>query len=205
MHPLSYPIVFSPRNTAIILGVTIGVCTIYSIITEITIGRVYHESILICHLPGTIYLNYAQIACFFGPSMLISLYGMIRIWHLALVQRVAPTSDANTSGVSHGDKIRVGLKAIVLVSGTFWGTYIPGFILRTALFSSGYTWYDMDTRRTMGAAIGIRIANLMLIQVSSAVNPFIYYSTNKRLKGAICKTLGWTFNEQNMDVTQNSS
>ena len=130
---------------------------------------------------------------------------MIRIWHVAMAHRVAPAdAETNAAHVSHGDKIKVGLKAIVLVSGAFWGTYIPGFTLRTVLFTSGYTWYDMDTRHTMGAAIAIRITQLFFVQVSSVANPFIYYNTNKKMKAAVCKTLGWKLPDQD-DVQLTSS
>ena len=130
---------------------------------------------------------------------------MIRIWHVAMSSRVAPAdAEANAPKVSHGDKIRVGLKAIMMVSGAFWGTYIPAFALRTYLFSSGYTWYDMDTRRTMVAAISNRVTQIILVQASSAANPLIYYHTNKMMRVAICKTLGWKLPEHD-DVQLTSS
>ena len=132
---------------------------------------------------------------------------MIRIWHVAMASRVAPAdAETNTANVSHRDRIRVGLKAIVMVSGAFWGTYIPAFALRTYLFSSGYTWDDMDTRRTMGAAIGIRITQFLFVQTSSAANPVIYYHTNKMMRVAVCKTLGWKIpNQDDGQLTSSST
>ena len=72
MHPLTHPTWFSTRRTIGVIAVALGIPYIYSIATEIAIGRVYHQSVLNCHLPGTVYLNYVQIAGFFLPSMLVT-------------------------------------------------------------------------------------------------------------------------------------
>jgi hypothetical protein len=154
-----------------ILGLAVGIPSAFAIITEILIGRVFHESILICHLPGTVYLNYVQIGCFLFPSLIITVYCMIRIWRVAMAQRVAPApiEPSSAASVSQIDKIRVALKAIALVSGTFWGTYIPGFIIRTAVFSAGNTWVDLDTRKNFNASLLIRGCQIMFVHVSHMI------------------------------------
>lgn len=209
MHPLTHTTLFSPVRLGVTLGLAVGIPYMYAIITEILIGRVCHESILACHLPGTVYLNYVQLASFLFPSLIVTIYCMIRIWRIAMAQRVAPIEPGNAqaaaANVSQLEKIRVALKAIGLVSGTFWGTYIPGFILRTIIFSAGITWYDIDTRKEMGASVMMRVSQLMFIQVSSAVNPLIYYNTNRPMKISICKALGWTYIDTEKEEAQRQS
>ena len=80
---------------------------------------------------------------------------------------------------------------ILLVSGTLWGTYIPGMIVRTAIFNAGYTWQDIDSRHYLWPAIVLRVATCMYSFVSSAVNPIIYYYSRKDLKKAFFTIIGY--------------
>ena len=190
VHPLTYPNDFNNRNVFLMCFAAYLVPMVYGIITEIMIGRVYHETILFCHLPGTRYLNYVQFLGFFGPSLIVTIYSMVKIWRLSMALQISPAGEASAT-VSNAAKARLAFKAIALVSGNFWGSYIPSFFLRTGLFSVGYTWYDMDTRRYLWPSIGVRLSQLLLTQVSAALNPFIYFYTNRKLRVAIRKTMGW--------------
>ena len=118
-----------------------------------------------------------------------------------MAQRVAPnvvqtqaaaerTTSENPKPRNQVNKVRVAFKAILLVSGCFWATYVPAFVIRTTLFTVGYTWVDMDTRSSLGAALIIRLVQFLFIHISSVANPFIYFYTNKALRMVILKTTG---------------
>ena len=80
---------------------------------------------------------------------------------------------------------------ILLISGTFWGTYFPGNIFSAAAFSLGYKWEDIDDRSYMALSIMMRVNVYMLMFVSAAVNPLIYYYSRRDLRAAFYKMLGW--------------
>ena len=63
--------------------------------------------------------------------------------------QVSPTGATGTGSatVTNSSKVRLAFKSLALVSGNFWGTYIPGFVIYTVMFQLGYTWYDLNTRR----------------------------------------------------------
>ena len=192
---------FSPKRTAIIIGCAVGGPWCYAIFTEIPIGRDYRESTIGCSLPGIRYLVYVQLVFVFLPSMILTTYSAVRIWRLAVTSRVAPAQmeaadAAEAATVSSAEKIRITAKAVMLVSGTFWGTYIPPLIIRAALFSSGYTWYDLDTGSYALGKFMIRLSELSVRTVSSVLNPVIYYYTDKNIRVMVRKTLGLMVNEE---------
>jgi hypothetical protein len=80
---------------------------------------------------------------------------------------------------------------ILLISGAFWGTYIPGNLIIASVFALGYTWEDVDDRSHMTMFIIIRVSVYLVTFVSSAVNPLIHYYSRRDLRMAFCKMVGW--------------
>ena len=85
---------------------------------------------------------------------------------------------------------KVAIKMILLVSGVYWGTYVPGFATRVVIFNAGFTWDDLDYRRNITAAILFRMSHFLLSHCSSALNPVIYFYTHAEVKAGLKKLLG---------------
>jgi hypothetical protein len=60
----------------------------------------------------------------------------------------------------------------------------PAQMIRTALFSAGYTWDDLDTRRYLLPSILLRLSTF-IYSLSSVVHPFIFYHSRRDLREAV--------------------
>ena len=86
--------------------------------------------------------------------------------------------------------IRKALKMLGLVSGAFWLTAMPGFLLRIGLSSSGVTWAYTDHRVSLAMFALSRTSYLMISVLSSVINPIIYMCVLKELREAALKYMG---------------
>ena len=82
------------------------------------------------------------------------------------------------------------LKMLSLVSGTFWGTALPGVAIQFLILNLGYTWYDLNYSIDFLPPIVVRITNFLPSIVSSTLNPIIYYYSMPNLRRATWKILG---------------
>jgi hypothetical protein len=85
-------------------------------------------------------------------------------------QAQAPVGESNSvpmgSNPTGPTPVKQALKAVrmvLLLSGTLWGTLIPGYIVRIIVLNSGYTWDDLDTRRSAAQLINVRLATYITI------------------------------------------
>ena len=70
------------------------------------------------------------------------------------------------------------------------GTYLPAWLLRSLIIHSGISWLDVDRRSTVSTAILMRLTQFALSHFSSALNPIIYFYTNKDIYVGFKKLLG---------------
>ena len=96
--------------------------------------------------------------------------------------------------------VKKALKMVVLVSGTFWLTIIPGFLIRVGLATSGVTWADTDQRISLSMFALSRASYMLITVLSSALNPIIYIAVLTELREAVWKCIGI---KRNNSVTHN--
>ena len=96
--------------------------------------------------------------------------------------------------------VRKALKMVALVSGSFWLTTVPGFLIRIALTASGVTWADTDHRVSIPLFALSRASFMLVTVLSSVLNPIIYMSVLTELREAVWKRIGI---RRNNSVTPN--
>lgn len=205
-RPMSYDRVFTPRT---LLSMVAGVWAIvmgYLVFTEIFIGRT--ELVLttfMCQVEKSEIAVKIPIICFLGPSVCLVLFSTIRVAILraklsttvVVPQGVIPqsfsraaivtTNHANESSSRLKWKVNKALKLIFLISGLFWGTYLPGFIFRVIILSSNITFEEIDSRQNMTAMILLRSGTWLLCIVSPVLNPWVYMYTHSELRTTVEK------------------
>ena len=86
--------------------------------------------------------------------------------------------------------VRRALKMVALVSGSFWLTMIPGFVIRIVLSASGVTWTVTDYRISLPLFALSRASHMMMTILSSLINPLIYVSVLKEMREAAWRCVG---------------
>lgn len=205
-RPFDYAAFLPTARVMAVLATGYLVSLIYTVVTEVLIGRFYHSSVITCNLPDSAVQSLVQFVIFFLPSGVVTIFSAVRIWRLARRSRVAPATvvmSAAMGGMAGAGRASAvvssrstpvkqaykGLRMILLVSGTLWGTIMPHYAVRIIIFNAGYTWHDLDSRRHLMPAIAMRIATFVGTTVSSAVNPIIFYYSRKDLRTAALKLL----------------
>lgn len=205
-RPMSYQRTFATfRLVCLVVGAWL-IALSFSISTEILLGRKVYITVLGCQLESSRVMSQIQIAGFFGPSLFLVFFSTIRVGILLVKMRamIAPQildqGNGNTSnpdqiylpieGLSNTYKIKISkagaaFKLVILISGLFWGTYIPGFIVRLVIFSSGITWEEIESRQNLTAMILLRSSHLIIVTIPQVLNPWLYLYTHPELKVAV--------------------
>ena len=142
--------------------------------------------------------NIIFIFVYFIPSGTMSVVALIKLRlliskHQAQVHptesNVMKEDQSAVSGVIV-KPIKKALKMVGLVSGSFWITLIPGFLIRVGLSASGVTWADTDYRTSLLTFVFSRVSYMLISLLSSVINPLIYISVLTELKEAVWKHIG---------------
>ena len=88
------------------------------------------------------------------------------------------------------------LKMILIVSGVFWLTFIPGFVISTWILASGITYDDMDARVTVSVYLRTtqQISNFIFYDLSKLLNPLVIFYTHPQLRKELRKYMGQSVN-----------
>lgn len=192
----------------------------YTVGTEIAIGRIMYFSVMDCQLKQAGLHGYYQVALFFAPPILLTSYSLTNIVMLIIRQRnsvlpavtspnpIAQTSQSMTTNrqASYEKKStpKKALRLLLLVSGTFYLTFLPAEAARTALFNSGLTWAEAETRQDRSAAFQLRMQSLSYYGISPMINPLVYYSTMRELRRSLFRLLCKNRRQSEEQTTQNS-
>ena len=193
-HPMRYQSILKAHVLATVIIAIFAAPNVYCAVTEFLIGRQYHSSVLGCNFGGGKILiqSTIQLLCFLMPPAVVTIVSTYKIWRLLVQVNVAPVAPdgAVTQSVAPGHQATKVIRMILLVSGTFWGTYLPSIIMRVTIFSLGITWEDVNSRDSLMASMLIRTATILFTCVSSTLNPFIYYYSRRDLRQACFKLMG---------------
>ena len=198
--PLQYPRKFTkPRIFAAVLMIYLFACCM--VVTRdlispripVATAVTYQEDSRAIEITNIFYALVYAI-----PSGLISVVTLVKLGllisqHKALVQPAqSDVRNEDQSAVSGivVEPVKKALKMVGLVSGSFWLTTIPGFLIRIGLSASGVTWADTDQRISLPMFALARISFMMLTVISSVLNPIIYVSVLTELRVAAWKCLG---------------
>ena len=107
----------------------------------------------------------------------------------ATISSTGPATGHPPPGIP-SQQAKKAFRMIVLVSGAFWGTILPSYVIRACLFMSGHTWAGLDTRDYATQAIIMRIGNYGYSSVSSLLNPIIYFYSRRDLRREFWRLLG---------------
>ena len=141
MHPLIYPARFSKIKIMLLVVSIPGI--LFGVFTEIFIGREFRAVVLECQLPNTTAVNLIMILLFLVPALLIMTFCMVSLIRLAAKQKTQVEA-LQTDVLGNVTKTRKlvknakdSIRMILLVSGTFYGSYLPIYFIRDAVFKRG--------------------------------------------------------------------
>ena len=127
------------------------------------------------------------------PSGAMSVMTLIRLGqvisrHKAQVEQIGEDETAGSGNLVKS--VKQAVKMVALVSGSFWLTTIPGFLIRLGLSTSGVTWADTDHRVSL-AMFALSRGSIMLMTIlSSVLNPIVYLSVLGEVREAVWKRIG---------------
>ena len=144
---------------------------------------------MLCIMDSQFINTIIQLLLFFVPSAGISSYAIYRTLRLASQMRVAPMTapsahgGSGTNNTTDQASLKRAVRLILLVSGSFWATYLPGYMLR-ALIHNRYTWEQLNFRSNPYVSVFYRFLMFALCHFSSMLNPLIYLFTHRNLRSA---------------------
>ena len=126
------------------------------------------------------------------PSCTISVVTLIRL-RLLISKHTTQVQPAQAIDMSKGQSavggtivkpVKQALRMVALVSGSFWFTMLPGFLIRIGLSASGVTWEVTDYRLSLPLFALSRASHMLITVMSSILNPVIYVSVLRELREA---------------------
>ena len=142
--------------------------------------------------------NIVFIFVYFIPSGTMSVVALIKL--RLLISKHQAQVHPTEFNVMNGDQSAVSgvivkpmkkaLKMVGLVSGSFWLTTMPGFLIRLSLSASGVTWADTDYRTSLLTFVFSRVSYMLVVVLSSVINPVIYITVLTELREAARKHIG---------------
>ena len=198
-YPLTYSKYFSVKKLFLI-NILLHACgQIFSIYVQFVADRRMMATPLACQPTGPAlkWANPLVIILFQVPPAAFSIFVLIRL--RLLISRHKREVDAMTTNNDNEPghhvgrnkeqafSVRKAIKMIALISGSFWFTTIPAMVLRTALFSSEFTWKQSDVRESVLFFGLARFSFCMVILLSSLINPFTYIYVQRDLRKALMR------------------
>ena len=197
--PLKYLIKFTKSR----IYITVIVICLFSFSTSLTVDlvspRIPVATTISCQATGRPFVmaNMFFFVFFCVPSGSVSVLTLIKLRilmskHEAEIAAV-PQSIRKDQSAIHGliiKPVKKAVKMVILVSGSFWLTIMPGVAVRFALSASGVTWSDTDYRTSLPLFALSRANYFLIFLVSSFVNPIIYVTVLPEIRNAARKCLG---------------
>ena len=196
-RPFKHAFYFS-KNRILLVNICVyafGLLT--AVIIEVSSGRKLVTTTISCSPVGldAQKTNMAVFILFWVPSATISVMSVISLRVLTYKHKaqVAAQTDESVTNQADGQIFQGALKAIrmiLIVSGAFWTSVMPGALLRIILAQAGVTWKDTDARQNVNIFAISRIAYLLMTVLSSFLNPIIYMTLQKDLRYHVYHVLG---------------
>ena len=198
--PLKYPRKFTKRRifTAVIIVFVLAFC--FALGVDLISPRIPVATIMTYQVTGlaTKLTSISYAVVYAIPSGTVSALTLIKLRalissHKTQVQpSVSIDMSEDQSGISGSlvEPVKKAMKRVVLVSGSFWLTIIPGFLTRIGLSASGVTWADTDQRISLSLFALSRASYMLITVMSSVLNPIIYIAVLTELREAVLKCVG---------------
>ena len=195
-YPLKYDRYFTKTKIKISFLILLSLTMVYTAVPDAILERKPVNTMMSCLIPEGYrdIFNPMAITVFFVPSIGISaftliLLGVLLKTHQARVHPMVDNVEIQQPKRNFLKKVKKHIKIIVLISGTFWITILPGMVIRSTMFRSGVTREETDNRSNMMMFILARLGWLMMTVFSSFINPLIYLALLSDLRKAVVKFL----------------
>ena len=191
-RPFQYTRVFTVKSVAGITCVLMMIPLVWSVVVDVQTPRQLSTTVLYCQLPNARQHLPLQLCLFLGPSILGIIFSttMIRRLQTRAQSRVEPFPNNDNNNNPQTRSIRKGIRLIFLISGAFWGTYIPSWILRVQVLSTGITFEQLDNRVDITKFLLMRLHILLWAFIASALNPIVYFALHRDLRVAAVRLFG---------------
>ena len=174
---------------AAILATTFVIPFGFIIATEVAIGRDISTTVLVDQLPTTGNVNLLVIVIVVVPSLVVTIFSTASIQRLIVKKNTVAPAEVGIveqqEAAQKKKRAKAAIRLIIAVSGSFWMTYFPASIIRITLTRLGYSWYDLDTRKSQMASLLARFSMFLGANVSSVLNPFLICYTHPEIRAII--------------------
>ena len=191
-YPFRYNRYFTKSKTTITFIILLSLSLLFTTVTDVVWVTTPVTTLLSCVQPARYryIIDPTILIVYFVPCFGISLFALTSLGMLANTHRARmyPTGDnvlTQQPIKNFVKKVRKHMKIIILISGNFWLTSLPGMINHMTMHFSGVTWEETDTRRNMTMFILAKIGWFLMGVISILVNPFIYLSLLSDLRQAV--------------------
>ena len=197
IRPLTYTRKFTKSRiyTIVVIIYVLALCVnvagnVGSVRIPVSTAMMYQNTGL-----GSQIINIVYAVVYAIPSCTMSVITLARLRlliskHKAQLQPIEMSEDQTAVDETGMKPVKKALKMFGLVSGSFWLTSLPGFLIRLSLSASGVTWADTDQRVSLPIFALSRANYLMIAVLSSVLNPIIYISVLTELREAAWKCIG---------------
>ena len=194
-HVYKYQSWFSTRRVVLFVSLAYLLPLLMITVEEVQVGRVYHATLLSCHLEVSGFVTVYKLFVIVLPSIITTAICTYKVWRLKATAQVNPAPNNNAAAhapsVTPVEQAIKTVRMILLLSGSTWGSILPSLIMRRVIMSMDYSLEDLDSRLHYHASITYRVSLIMTTTIPSAVNPPIHYFCRKNLRTATKKLLGF--------------
>ena len=191
VQPLRYVRYFSTKNILLVNLLMYISGFLASLMIELLVGRELVSTCMTCKIAEDAEqtVTFIIFIVFWVPSGCMSIITLIKLRLLTSVHnaKIASANGNPEVQVNFVHGLKRAIKMIMLVSGAFWFSAMPGTLLKVAMSAYGFTSVDLDLRRDFGVFVLHRTTYLFLIAMSGILNPVIYLSLQKDLRLAVFK------------------
>ena len=197
---LAYPLKYIHwiRSTVIVMALVFvfSLVTVYSVLTEILIGRVRNIASMSCPIPK---VGYIGSLITIMPSVIITTIVTVRFLKLRydLVNSAPNQSNSSTRkkknllsdiGISKETFVK-GMKTVFLLSGSLWLSFVPSVLTRV-IVNQFFTLDQLENEANIYAFVAMRISTILVSLGTSALNPLIQFGLEGDLRVGALRLIG---------------
>ena len=192
VHPLKYHQYLNKYTLAGVIMFLYTASAGNTLYHALTIKQFYSSTSLRILPESTGIIRMIPIFAFVIPTLGITIFAVVSILWLVVRKRQVDPHYGVGGSINEVDdtrkKAKAALKLILAVCGVFWATFLPVSLIGVYVFGNMYSASDLDRSRvSLSAAIGIRLILFLHVNVSSALNPFIFYYTHPEMRNRLAQ------------------
>ena len=192
VHPLKYHRYLNKYTLACLIIFLYAASVSHTLYHTFAIKQFYSSTTLRILSESSGIIKIILTFAFVIPTLGITIFAAVSILWLVVKKRQVDPHYGVGGGTREVDdtrkKAKAALKLILAVCGAFWGTFMPASLINAYLFGNVYSASDLDrTRMSVSTRIGIRLIVFLYVNVSSALNPIIFYYTHPEMRNRLAQ------------------